>query len=67
MGAVVDGVEEALTVMGVLLRLSRVKPALGLDGLFSAWSAFGASPSLMAEEEGHLSFFRDALAGVLKK
>jgi len=44
MGAEGVGVEETLTAVGVLLRLSRVKPALGFNGAVSAKLTKGASP-----------------------
>jgi len=67
MGAEGVGVVEGLTVVVVLLRLSRVKPALGLDDLFSVKLTTGASPfSGVGRFVGAVAF-PGAFAGVLRK
>ena len=67
MGAVGDGVEEAPTLVGVLLRLSRVKPALGLVGVFSVKLTTGASPFSGVGRFVGAGAFPGAFAGVLRK
>jgi hypothetical protein len=67
MGAVGVGVEEALTVVEVLLRLSRVKPALGLDGVFSVKLTTGASPFSGVGRFVGVGAFPGAFEGVLRK
>ena len=67
MGAEWDGVEETLTAVGGLLRLSRVKPALGLDGVFSVKLTTGASPFLGVGRFVGAGASPGAFEGVLRK
>ena len=67
MGAEGVGVEETLTVVEVLLRLSRVKPALGLDGVFSVKLTTGASPFSGVGRFVGVGAFPGAFEGVLRK
>ena len=67
MGAVGDWVEEALTLVGVLLRLSRVKPALGLADVFSVKLTTGASPFSGVGRFVGMGAFPGAFAVLLRK
>jgi hypothetical protein len=67
MGAEGVGVVEGLTVAVMLLRLSRVKPALGLDDVFSVKLTKGASPFSGVGRFIGAGAFPGAFAGVLRK
>jgi hypothetical protein len=67
MGAEGVGVVEGLAVVGVVLTLSRVKPVLGLDGVFSVKLTAGASPFLGVGGLVGGGAFCGASEGVLRK